>query len=87
MRLCSPSARHERHGRSNVCQQRSGVYSLVTRDSVELALADGSHVQVNIGGVGMAGSLALVRHGVGDGMKAWWEAGLASVKICTHPPR
>jgi hypothetical protein len=55
------------------------VYSLVTRDSVELALADGSDVQVNIGGEGMAGSLTLVHHGVGDGMKAWWEAGLASV--------
>ena len=39
------------------------MYSLVTRDSVELALADGSHVQVNIGGEGMAGSLTLVHQG------------------------
>jgi hypothetical protein len=57
----------------------SGTFSLVTRDSVELAPTDGSHVWLGIGGEGMAGSLTVVHRGASDQMQTWWEAGLAAL--------
>jgi hypothetical protein len=57
----------------------SGVYTAVASDSVSLDLDDGSHVTITVGGEGMEGSLAVVHERAGDGMQAWWEAGLAAL--------
>ena len=68
-----------RTGGSFVTSAIVGTYSLVTADSVELALTDGSHVSLTIGGEGATGSLTVVHTDAGEGRQAWWETGLAAL--------